>query len=123
VADAWRGAELEALRRQDQAGIEAEAAALRLESDALRAHERLQAAVAEARALHDEVLPGAQSVFDATTKGYELGKFGFLDVLDAQRTLLQARSQHLRAVAQAHLAAAEMDRLLGEDPASAVEHP
>lgn len=115
VADAWRGAELEALRRQDQARFEAEAAMLRLRADVARAHERLQAAATEARLLQDEVLPGAQSVFEATTKGYELGKFGFLDVLDAQRTLLLSRSQYLRAVAQAHLAAADIDRALGDD--------
>lgn len=120
MSGAWRGAELEALRRQDQARFEAEAAELRLRADAARAHERLQAAVAEARTLQDEVLPGAQTVHEATTRGYELGKFGFLDVLDAQRTLLQARTQHLRAIAQAHLAAAEIERLLGDNtPATA----
>jgi cobalt-zinc-cadmium efflux system outer membrane protein len=80
-----------------------------------RAHERLQAAAAEARTLQGEVLPGAQSVFDATTKGYELGKFGFLDVLDAQRTLLLSRTQYLRALAQAQLAAADIERALGDD--------
>jgi cobalt-zinc-cadmium efflux system outer membrane protein len=121
VSDAWRGAELEALRRQDQARFEAEATALRLRAELARAHERLQATAAEARTLQDEVLPDAQSVFEATAKGYELGKFGFLDVLDAQRTLLQSRSQHLRALAQAHLAAAEIERLLGDDtPADTV---
>ncbi len=118
VADAWRGAELEALRRQDQARFEAEAATLRLRAEVARAHERLQAAVTEARTLHGEVLPGAQSVFEATTKGYELGKFGFLDVLDAQRTLLLSRTQYLRAIAQAHLAAADIDRALGDDPST-----
>jgi cobalt-zinc-cadmium efflux system outer membrane protein len=115
VADAWHGAELEALRRQDQARFEAEAATLRLRADVARAHERLQAAVAEARTLQDEVLPGAQSVFEATTKGYELGKFDLLDVLDAQRTLLLSRTQLLRAIAQAHLATAAIDRALGDD--------
>ena len=38
----------------------------------------------------------------------------FIDVLDAQRTLLQANTQHLRALADAHKAAAEIDRILGE---------
>jgi cobalt-zinc-cadmium efflux system outer membrane protein len=59
LSDAWRGAELEALRRQDQARFEAEATAPRLRADAARAHERLQAAVTEARAPQSEVLPGA----------------------------------------------------------------
>lgn len=119
VPEAWRGAELEALRRQDQARFEAEAAALRLRAEVARAHERLQAALTEARTLRDEVLADAQSVFDATTKGYELGKFGFLDVLDAQRTLLLTRTQYLRAIAQAHLATADIHRALGDDPSTA----
>jgi cobalt-zinc-cadmium efflux system outer membrane protein len=70
---------------------------------------------AELDTLQDEVLPGAQSVFEATTKGYELGKFDLLDVLDAQRTLLLSRTQLLRAIAQAHLATAAIDRALGDD--------
>nr|WP_272875854.1 TolC family protein [Stutzerimonas stutzeri] len=39
------------------------------------------------------MLPSAQSAYEAASKGFELGKFTFLDVLDAQRTLFQARSQ------------------------------
>ncbi|WP_157269867.1 hypothetical protein [Azohydromonas aeria] len=64
-SDAWHGAELEALRRQEQARFGLDAATLRLRADVARAHERPQAAVTEVRTLRDEVLPGAQSVFDA----------------------------------------------------------
>jgi len=39
-------------------------------------------------------------------------------VLDSQRTLLQARAQHLKAVAEAHQAAAELDRLLSSGTAA-----
>jgi outer membrane protein, heavy metal efflux system len=116
---AERAADLEALRRRDKAGHEARAAELRLRAEAARAHERLRASVAEAQALQAEVLPGAQQAYEAASTGFELGKFGFLDVLDAQRTLIQARTQQLRAVAQAHRAAADIDRLLGEDAATA----
>ena len=112
--DTNRGAELEAVRRQDKARHESEAASLRLRTEAVQAHERLKASVAEADAVEREVLPGAQAAYDASTKGFALGKFGFLEVLDAQRTLLEARTRHLRAVAEAHRAAAELDRLLGD---------
>ncbi|MGK2926565.1 MAG: TolC family protein, partial [Lysobacterales bacterium] len=54
-----------------------------------------------------------QSAFDAATRGFELGKFSFLEVLDAQRTLFQAKTQHLRALAEGHRAAAEIERVLG----------
>jgi cobalt-zinc-cadmium efflux system outer membrane protein len=120
VFDSNRGAEVEALRRQDQARAQAQATELRLRGEAMRALERLRNACDEAQALKTDVLPGAQSAYDAATKGFELGKFGFLDVLDAQRTLLQAKTQHLRALAETHRAAAELDRLLGIDGSTAL---
>ncbi len=75
---------------------------------------RLDSAGTEARTISDQVLPGAQSAYDAATQGFELGKFNFLDVLDAQRTLFQAKAQYLRARGDAHRAAADIDRLLGD---------
>ncbi|POM16119.1 Cobalt-zinc-cadmium resistance protein CzcC [Burkholderia cepacia] len=47
------------------------------------------------------------------SRGYELGKFSFLDVLDAQRTLFQGQSQYVRALADAHTARADIGRLVG----------
>jgi cobalt-zinc-cadmium efflux system outer membrane protein len=46
------------------------------------------------------------------SRGYELGKFSFLDVLDAQRTLFQGQS-YVRALAGAHAARADIGRLVG----------
>ena len=79
-----------------------------------QARERLNAARQDAELLQRDILPGAQSAYDAATKGFEFGKFNFLDVLDAQRTLLQAKSQYLRALSEAHRAAAEIERILGD---------
>ncbi len=103
----------EAMGREDGARQALEVARAQAESQALQAREGLALAGAEARALTDDILPGAQSAFDAATRGFELGKFSFLEALDAQRTLLGARTQYLRALAQAHRAAAELNRILG----------
>ncbi|QDF96995.1 cobalt-zinc-cadmium resistance protein [Azoarcus sp. DD4] len=103
----------EALARADQARDELAASRIRLASEAAQAWERLETARWEAEELAREALPGAQRALDAATKGFELGKFDFLLVLDAQRTLFQARSQHLRSLAEAHRARAELDRILG----------
>ncbi len=112
--DSNRGGLLEALRREDKARDELAALQIRLHVDALLLRERLAAMHAESQLLRGDVLPGAQSAFDAAVKGFELGKFDFLDVLDAQRTLFQARLQHQRALAEAQRAAAEIHRLLGD---------
>lgn len=112
VFDSNRGNQLEALRRADKARDELAAIQIRLTSEVREAYERLSAARNEVETLQRDVLPGAQSAYDVATKGFELGKFNFLDVLDAQRTLFEAKSQHLRAVAETHRASAEIDRLL-----------
>lgn len=104
---------LEALKREDKALLELASTRMQLESEAIQARERLSSARAEAQSLAVDVIPGAQSAYDAATKGFELGKFSFLEALDAQRTLLQARSQYLKALAEAHRANAELNRILG----------
>ncbi|MGH8590673.1 MAG: TolC family protein, partial [Gammaproteobacteria bacterium] len=80
------------------------------------AYQRLAAAHTEVTTLKQEILPGAQSAFEAANEGYRLGKFGFLEVLDAQRTLFGAKSQYLRALSEYHQAVADMVRLIGERP-------
>lgn len=112
--DSNRGNVLESLRRADKARDELAATETRLDSELAQAYEKLSMARQEAEALQADVLPGAQSAYDAATTGFEYGKFGFLDVLDSQRTLLQAKSQFLRALSEAHRAAAEINRILGE---------
>ena len=64
--------------------------------------------------LREEILPGAQSAFDAANKGFSAGKFNFLDVLDAQRTLFQVKSQYIQALLDAHMAVAEIEHVLGD---------
>lgn len=113
IFDTNRGNIVEALRRQDKAEDDARAIELRLRSAVAAARQRYDTALAEVDALQKEILPGAQTAFDAATQGFELGKFAYLDVLDAQRTLLQARAQYLRALAEAHRSITDLERLLG----------
>ena len=114
--DGNQGNLLEALRREDKARDEISANRLRLQSEVLQWRERLLTARAEVDALRNEVLPGARSAYDAAGKGFDAGKFSFLETLDAQRTLIQARAQYLRALAETHRAATEIERLLGDTP-------
>lgn len=104
----------EAMSRSYQARDELAAATVRLDSELAQSHARLQAARQEAELFRKEILPGAQSAYEAAGKGFDYGKFSFLDVLDAQRTLFQARSQYLRSLSDARKAAADIDRILGE---------
>ena len=117
--DRNQGNLLEALKREDKARDELQALNVRLDTEVLQARERLASVRGEIDVLQREVLPGAKSAYDAATVGFENGKFNFLEVLDAQRTYFAAQSQYLKALAESHRAAADIDRVLGESAASA----
>ncbi len=73
-----------------------------------------QTANGEIQAFDRTILPAAQSAVDSATRGFEMGKFGFLDVLDAQRTLIAARSQYIQAVSEATDARVRIERIFGD---------
>ena len=114
-----------------QAAAQRIAQAREAERDALaRVTARLAAAYRDLAVAHDEaaalasgVLPGARSAFAAIEEGYRLGRFGYLEVLDAQRTLIGAETQHLRAVADVQKAVVQVERLIGVPLADAASTP
>lgn len=114
VFDRNQGNVLESLRRTDKARDELLATEVNLNMELGQAHGRMSTSRLEAELVKTEILPGAQRNYEATTKGFELGKFSFLEVLDAQRTFFQAKSQYLRSLAETYRAATDIDRLLGE---------
>ena len=119
LADANAGAIQEAVHRHTRAQELLRAAQLRLQEEAAGALQRGTVAAAEVQLLREQVLAQAQAALDISTRGFEAGKFSFLDVLDAQRTLQQAQAQYLRALGQAHRAASDLARLLGDGDESA----
>lgn len=92
---------------------ERRAAEARVAAQLADAYAALATAHDEITILRSAVLPGAQQAFDAVTEGYRLGRFGLLDVLDAQRTLISAGSQYLRALSDYYKAVANVERLIG----------
>ncbi|EJM95761.1 TolC family protein [Herbaspirillum sp. YR522] len=119
VFDSNRGNELEALKRVDIARDELSLVELNMQSEAAQSYERLRNARHEAAALRDRIVPAAQGAYQAARTGFELGKFGFLDVLDAQRTYFQAKAQYWKALSIAFQAAADLERLAGAETPSA----
>ena len=76
----------------------------------------LAAAAREASLLRQEALPGAQSAYDAVSEGYRLGKFRYLDVLDAGRSLIETRLRYLEALTALNLARVDLERLTAVSP-------
>ena len=113
IFDRNQGGILEARRRLAKAGQERRAVELEIIDDLAQAYQSLSSAYAEATTLKRDVLPSAQYVFEASREGYRYGKFDFLVVLDAQRTLFETRSQYIEVLNQYHQAVSEMERLIG----------
>ena len=114
VFDHNQGGFLEARYQLAKSEEERRAAEIQGRASLAEAYAALSSAFGEATTLKNEVLPGAQRAFDAASEGYRQGKFGFLDVLDAQRTLFEARGRYLEALVAYHQAVAEVERLIGE---------
>jgi len=79
----------------------------------VHARESAAAAADEVQALDSEVLPKAEETFAKTQRGYQEGKFSYLDVLDAQRTLFDVRTSHLDALERYGAAVVDIERLTG----------
>lgn len=104
-----------ALRRLDAATDELAAAQVGTAAALTAAHTRYAAAQQEARLLRDDVVPSATSAYEQTLKGFEYGKFSFLDVLDAQRTWFQAQTRQWDSLEAAWRAWADIERLAATD--------
>ena len=114
IFDRNQGNLQEAIGREYKAQDELLAIRAQLEAQLATQYERLNSARQTSELLRSEILPSAQSAFNAANKGFSAGKFNFLDVLDAQRTLFQAKSQYTQALLEAHQAVAEIERILGD---------
>jgi len=76
-----------------------------------RAAQEMQTAYGEAESLRTTILPAAERAFSLSRQGYQAGRFPYLEVLDAQRTLFEARSQRNAALKNYHTRRAEVERL------------
>lgn len=103
---------------------EAEATAAQRRRDAEAMQRRLHAELADllaeydsardaARTHSERIVPAAERAFTQVSEGYRAGRAGFLDLLDAQRTLAEVRLSQLDALRDAHRAMARLTRLTG----------
>ena len=109
-----QGNVLAAARRTDQARDLRNASELRLRTEIQTTLAQWNTANTEITSFNQTILPAAQSAVDTATRGFEMGKFNFLDVLDAQRTLISARGQYIQAIAEATDAWVRIERIFGD---------
>jgi len=107
------GAILAAAHRLARARSEQHAARVAAVAALGGAYQALVGAYGEVRTVSQEILPHARAAYDGSLDGFRKGLFRAIEVLDAQRALFEARSQHLQALAAYHGAAADVERLAG----------
>lgn len=103
-----------AQERIAQTDAEQSGAAVTLMTELTDAYEKLQQARDAIGILRANVLPGADDAFKATSEGYEAGRFSYLDVVEARRTIGAARIQYLEAIADFHKALHAVEALTAD---------
>lgn len=86
----------------------------RILTEIAEAYRSMAASYARSIILSTQIVPEAQKAFDAASAGYNEGKFTYLDVLDAQRTIFNARIQQNEALAEHLEAIADVEGLIGQ---------
>jgi cobalt-zinc-cadmium efflux system outer membrane protein len=69
----------------------------------------------EVTTLKKEMRPDAEQAFKTIKSGNMLGRFTILDVLDAQRTLFDVRSQYIRSTTDFQIAKVEIEHLIAQE--------
>jgi cobalt-zinc-cadmium efflux system outer membrane protein len=109
-----QGAILEARNQLAKADDEKRSAVTRLSTELNDAYQTVARTSNEIRILKESVLPGAEKAVEAIQQGYEAGRFSYLDINEARRTLTAARLQYLQALDDYHKAVAEIEALTGQ---------
>jgi len=108
-----RGAIEESEHRVAKLAAEQRSARVSVATELAIARVALVAAVEESHLLRTRVLPGIEEAVGVMRRGYELGRFAQIEVLDAERARVAAREQYLRALVEAQRSAREIERLTG----------
>jgi outer membrane protein, heavy metal efflux system len=86
---------------------------LRLAQEVRAASDRARASVGAATFVRDELLPQAESSVQLAQRAFELGDTTLLTLLEAQRTVLQARQSYIDARLEAAKAMSGLERAAG----------
>ena len=76
----------------------------------------MTASCGEANRLQSRIIPSASQTLAKLEDGYEQGRFGVLDLLDASKVLAEAKGRHVDSLVNCHGSAAEIQYLTGLNP-------
>lgn len=64
--------------------------------------------------LKENIIPEAEKIFNSINEGYILGKFNYLDVLDAQKTVFQVKARYIKSISEYKKSIIEMEKIIGK---------
>lgn len=117
IFNANRGNIEKARQELSKTEFDKDTSALTLNANLVKEQGELETAYQQAISMKEKILPSAEKAFRLSREGYGVGKFPYLEVLDAQRTLFDTREQYLNTLKNYHRAKAEVERLVAEHKA------
>jgi outer membrane protein, heavy metal efflux system len=97
----------------------AHATEIRLRATSFALYEALRHAAHVLDALDRSILPGAESALTIAQDGFAQGRLSYLELVDAQRTLVDVRREHVSTAATYHRLVLAVERLTGQPLRSA----
>lgn len=85
---------------------------LSLKEASEKVYQQLLAASQEVKSYKNDIIPSAQKAYEQASEGYNSGRFSFLELLDAQRTLYEMQEAQLDSLLKLHQAKAQADFLM-----------
>ena len=112
IIDRSKGRRQEAQANVSVAESELAAVEQRLLRDWGMASQRLRTAVEQAANYRERILPKANEALRLLQRGFEEGKFGFIDLLDTQRTAAEVRLAYQQKLLELNVAQAGLEALV-----------
>jgi cobalt-zinc-cadmium efflux system outer membrane protein len=116
IIDRSKGRKQEAQANVAVADAELAGIEQRLLRDWGTASQRLRTAAEQVANYRERILPKANEAFRLVQRGFEEGKFGFIDLLDTQRTAAEARLAYQQKLLELNIAQADIEALLARVP-------
>ncbi len=114
IVDRNQGGRQEATYNLHKAKSQQQDAEIRVRTLLVGHHKRLAGAHHEVVTLRDTTLPAARSAYDAARKAFEGGLTNYIDVLDADRTLVNSERQYIKALSVYHQTLTALEGLVGQ---------
>ena len=114
IFDRYQGGAAEARELLGKTRAEQEAAEIRLGTVLLGLYEEMVHDVHVMEGLQKKILPEAEDALAISRDGYAQGRYSYLEVLDAQRTLFDIKQEYIRTATSYHQFLVEIERLIGQ---------